>query len=107
MKKDGVTIHFRQADGTVRTGIGSTGSVMELAVSIGVAGIEGQCGGCVSCGTCHVHVPDDWLTRTGKAEVFEIDLLEFEPEFQPNSRLSCQIMIEGALDGLTVDVPRR
>lgn len=98
------TIRFREADGTIREGSAEGGSAMELALRLGVRGIEGQCGGSISCGTCHVHVPPDWIDRTGPASKAEIDMLEFEPGFGPASRLSCQIELGPALDGLTLDV---
>ena len=98
------TIRFREKDGTIRDGSADRGSAMELALRLGVLGIEGQCGGSISCGTCHVHVPPDWLDRTGPATQAEIDMLEFEPAFGPTSRLSCQIELTPALDGLTLDV---
>lgn len=97
-------IRFRERDGTIREGKAEQGSAMELALQLGVRGIEGQCGGSISCGTCHVHVPPDWQERVGPASQHEIDMLEFEPTFAPNSRLSCQIALTSALDGLTLDV---
>lgn len=97
-------IRFREKDGTIREGEALQGSVMQLALAIGVRGIEGQCGGSISCGTCHVHVPPDWIARTGPAGRDEIDMLEFEPGFGPTSRLSCQIAVTPDLDGLTLDV---
>lgn len=98
------TIRFREKDGTIREGHAEGGTAMELALRLGVRGIEGQCGGSVSCGTCHVHVAADWIDRTGPATPAEADMLEFEPDFGPTSRLSCQIALTDALDGLTLDV---
>jgi 2Fe-2S ferredoxin len=98
------TNRSREKDCTMREGSAVRGSAMELALRLGVLGIEGQCGGSISCGTCHVHVPPDWLDRTGPATQAEIDMLEFEPAFGPTSRLSCQIELTPALDGLTLDV---
>jgi 2Fe-2S ferredoxin len=98
------TILFRDRTGTIRQGQADGGTAMDLALRLGVPGIEGQCGGSISCGTCHVHVPPDWLDRTGPATQSEIDMLEFEPTFGPTSRLSCQIALTPALDGLTLDV---
>jgi 2Fe-2S ferredoxin len=97
-------ILFREKDGTLREGVAERGTVMELAVAIGVRGIEGQCGGSISCGTCHVHVPPEWAAVAGPASGSEADMLEFEATFSPQSRLSCQIPIRPELDGLTVDV---
>lgn len=99
-----VTITFIQPDGTPREGNAPGGSVMELALATGVRGIEGQCGGCVSCGTCHVQIPADWIDRVGRASASEVDMLEFEPGFAENSRLSCQIEVTPAIDGLVVHV---
>lgn len=97
-------IRFREKDGTIREGSAEGGTVMQLAVAIGVRGIEGQCGGSISCGTCHVHVPPEWAAAAGAASRSETDMLEFEPTFSPQSRLSCQIPLGPELDGMTVDV---
>jgi 2Fe-2S ferredoxin len=97
-------IRFRERDGTIREGSADRGSAMELALSLGVRGIEGQCGGSISCGTCHVHVPAEWMDRVGPATAAETDMLEFEPTFSSQSRLSCQIQLTPPLDGLTLDV---
>jgi 2Fe-2S ferredoxin len=100
-----VTIGFRHHDGTISWGQANAGSLMTLAVELGVAGIEGQCGGYLACGTCHVHVSPDWIERIGSAPPDEVLMLEFEPGFSPLSRLSCQIELSSALDGLIVTVP--
>jgi len=99
-------ITFRQVNGEERTATAVGGTLMELAVAVGVKGIEGQCRGSVSCGTCHVHLPVDWLAVLGPATATELAILEFEPETTPCSRLSCQIEVTSALDGLIVHVAR-
>lgn len=99
------TIGFVQRDGTVVSGSADVASVMELALELGVCGIEGQCGGFVACGTCHVHVPEEWIERVGRASPDEITMLEYEPSFSPLSRLSCQIALAPDLDGLVVTMP--
>lgn len=99
-----VHICFQQKDGTRRTAIVEGGSVMEAAKAIAVVGIEGQCGGSISCGTCHVHVLGEGLAITGPATLAETDMLEFEPSFGPNSRLSCQIAVTPDLDGIVFEV---
>lgn len=98
------TIHFLTGDGQQKSGQAERGSVMELAVRLGVPGIEGQCGGSMSCGTCHVRLSPDWAARLGPASPIEADLLEFEEGYSPESRLSCQIAIGPEIDGLTVTV---
>ena len=70
--------------------------------------IEASCGGCCSCATCHVHVPDNWLNITGPAsdDTAELSLLEYEPNFDDKqSRLSCQIILTKKHHGLIVYVP--
>ncbi|MEO1398293.1 MAG: 2Fe-2S iron-sulfur cluster-binding protein [Pseudomonadota bacterium] len=84
---------------------GST--VMENAIKNAVPGIEAECGGACACATCHVYVEDAWTEKTGAPEAMEEDMLDFAYDVQPNSRLSCQIKVSDALDGLVVKVPER
>jgi 2Fe-2S ferredoxin len=81
-------------------------TVMQGAVSKGVAGIEAECGGSCSCGTCHVYVDDHSLSRLPKMEAAEEDMLDFvAAEVKPGSRLACQIKVTPDLDGMIVRVP--
>lgn len=80
-------------------------SIMEAAVMNGVSGIEGECGGSCICGTCHVLVDPAWLTKLVVPEAIEAGMLETLPNGQPNSRLSCQIKVSGALDGMVLRLP--
>ena len=98
------TVEFVQKDGTTVVGTAECGSLMELARACGVRGIEGQCGGVMSCGTCHVRVSPEWRDRIGAASPDEVDLLEFEDGFSEASKLSCQIPISNEVDGLVVHV---
>jgi len=84
---------------------GST--VMEAAIKNGVPGIEAECGGACACATCHVYVGDAWTPKTGEPEPMEEDMLDFAYDVRPTSRLSCQIRVSDALDGLVVEVPAR
>lgn len=94
--------------GQARTVEGQSGAtVMETALKNGVPGIEGECGGACSCATCHVYVAPEWQEAVGKASSMEEDMLDFARDVRPNSRLSCQIKITDALDGLTVTTPER
>ena len=90
---------------TVEAEIGST--VMEVAVRNGVPGIEAECGGACACATCHVYVDDAWTGKTGHAEPMEEDMLDFGFDVKSNSRLSCQVKVSDALDGLIVRTPER
>ncbi|MCF4167256.1 2Fe-2S iron-sulfur cluster-binding protein [Zavarzinia compransoris] len=80
-------------------------SVMEGAVKNNVPGIDGDCGGACACATCHVYVDDAWRDKVGTAEELEKSMLEFAESVEENSRLSCQIVVSDALDGLVVRMP--
>lgn len=80
-------------------------SVMEGAIKHGVPGIEADCGGACACATCHVYVDDAWIEKTGKASSMEESMLDFANDVEPTSRLSCQIKVTPALDGLVVRIP--
>ena len=82
-------------------------SVMRGAVENNVRGILGECGGACQCATCHVYVDPAWLGRLGEIGAIEEALLEDVCDGQPNSRLSCQIQVSEALDGLVVRLPAR
>jgi 2Fe-2S ferredoxin len=66
--------------------------------------IQAICGGCASCGTCHVYVADDWAGRLPPIKAEEEAILAFSDWRQPNSRLSCQIKVTDELEGLCVTV---
>lgn len=81
-------------------------SLMEAAVAIGIPHVIGECGGNLSCATCHVYVTEDWRAATGAPGAFEDDMLDVtEAERRPESRLSCQLKMSAALDGIVLRVP--
>lgn len=82
-------------------------TVMEAAVKNQVPGIEAECGGACACATCHVYVDEAWVEKTGKPQSMEEDMLDFAFDVRPTSRLSCQIRVTEALDGLVVNVPEK
>jgi 2Fe-2S ferredoxin len=99
-------ITFIEHDGTVHTveaEIGST--VMETAQRNSVTSIVAECGGSCTCATCLVHVDEKWSEVVGKPSAEEEDMLDFAFEVKPTSRLSCQIKVTEALDGLVVHTP--
>ncbi|MFS4447917.1 2Fe-2S iron-sulfur cluster-binding protein [Maribacter sp. 2307UL18-2] len=85
---------------------GDSGSVMELAVEHNVNGIDGDCGGVCSCATCHVHVRPEDMEKTGAASEIETDMLELDDNADAYSRLSCQIAISDAIDGVILTVAK-
>ncbi len=101
-------ITFIDASGTARTLDASSGqTLMEAAIQNAIPGIDAECGGACACATCHVYVAEDWQSATGKAAPMEEDMLDFAFEVRDTSRLSCQIKLTDALDGLTVHTPKR
>jgi 2Fe-2S ferredoxin len=101
-------ITFVQPDGTRQTidaPDGSTG--MDVARSNNVRGLRGECGGEILCSTCHCYVDDAWLDRLPPREPAESNLLDFVWEPLERSRLSCQLVLTEALDGLVLHVPSR
>jgi ferredoxin, 2Fe-2S len=80
-------------------------SVMEGAVRNLVPGIDADCGGACACATCHVYVDPGWLDKLPPREELESAMLDFAPAPRSNSRLSCQIRMTQALDGLVVETP--
>ena len=85
----------------VRNGL----SVMEGAVKNNIPGIDADCGGACACATCHVYVREEWLDKTGDRSAMEESMLDFAEGVLGNSRLSCQIKVTDALDGLVVTMP--
>lgn len=81
-------------------------SVMEGAVKNAVPGIDADCGGACACATCHVYVDEAWYGKTGEKSSMEESMLDFASETQPTSRLSCQIKVSDALEGLVVRLPK-
>ena len=90
---------------TIEADIGAT--VMEAAIKNGVPEIEAECGGACACATCHVYVEGEWFEKTGGPSPMEEDMLDFGFDVRANSRLSCQIKVSDAFDGLTVRTPER
>jgi ferredoxin, 2Fe-2S len=81
-------------------------SVMMAARDAGIRGIEAECGGALSCGTCHVYVAQPYQAMLPQASAEEQDMLEFvAAQREAGSRLSCQISMTADLDGLTVRIP--
>jgi ferredoxin, 2Fe-2S len=101
-------ITFIENNGTQREVVAENGStVMEAAIRNAIPGIEAECGGACACATCHVYVDEAWVDAVGSAAPMEEDMLDFAFDVRPNSRLSCQIKVSDALDGLIVRTPAR
>ena len=82
-------------------------TVMEGAVQNDIPGIDADCGGGMSCATCHVYVNEEWLDKLPVKEDGEEDMLDMAFEPKKNSRLSCQLTVSDELDGLIVETPSK
>ena len=94
------TIHYTDAAGStidINANVGD--SVMETAVRNGVPGIVAECGGSLSCATCHVFVDEQDLEQLPPMEDMEDEMLYGTTEDRrENSRLSCQLPVGDGTD---------
>lgn len=81
-------------------------SVMQAAVANGITEIVAEFGGTLGCATCHVYIDEDDFDRLDPLSEEEDEMLDFTASArQPNSRLSCQLLLSPELDGLVVRLP--
>jgi 2Fe-2S ferredoxin len=102
-----ITVHLQAASGAMHTLQVRVGrSLMKAAVSDGVEAIAADCGGGLTCATCHVLVDEPWFSRLPAAAADELSMLDMTAApREAGSRLSCQIELSAALDGLLVRLP--
>ncbi|MEL6504711.1 MAG: 2Fe-2S iron-sulfur cluster-binding protein [Pseudomonadota bacterium] len=101
-------IHVSTPDGKTATLEALEGfRVMEIIrdwASVSGIGIRAECGGACACATCHVYVDPAWTDRLVPMAEEEEDRLDEAFNLEDNSRLSCQVLMCEALDGLRVTV---
>jgi 2Fe-2S ferredoxin len=102
-------ITYIEPSGQVRSlDVADGWSLMQAAISHGVDGIVGECGGSCACATCHCYVDEVRLADLSPPEPGELDMLDnVAAERRPNSRLACQIKASPALQGLVLTLPDR
>ncbi len=92
--------------GEISADVAAGETLKDAAMAADVPRILGECGGTMSCGTCHVVVAPDWVDKTGAPGEFEDAILDItEAPREDNSRLSCQIEMRAELDGLVLIIP--
>jgi 2Fe-2S ferredoxin len=79
-------------------------SLMEAIRSNDLEDVFAVCGGCCSCATCHVQVDPDYLDRLTAIDGDEDDLLDSSYRRTANSRLSCQLKVTNAFEGMRVTI---
>ena len=100
------SITFVAFDGASRTVTAPAGATaMEAAVRNAVPGIDADCGGACACATCHVFFDAADHARVGEPNSQESDMLEVLEERHDSSRLSCQVHVAEAMQGLVVKLP--
>ena len=80
---------------------------MDCALDNGVPGIDAQCGGACLCSTCHCYVETSWFGKLPAMIDDERTLLTYLDDWRHNSRLSCQVFVTQALDGIVVHIPEK
>ncbi len=81
-----------------------TGAALMTVLRDQDMGVAALCGGICSCATCHIYVDDAWYGKLKPPQSDETEILNDTPDRLPNSRLSCQIRLEVAHDGLKVTI---
>lgn len=100
-----IKLRFLDMQGNVTEGAGEPGqSLLEVGQALGMP-LEGTCEGQMACSTCHVIVDEEWFEKLPDASEEEEDMLDFAAGVRRTSRLSCQIELTEALDGMSVTVP--
>ncbi len=95
-------IHVTDLKGEKHTVDGVEGwRLMEILRDYGFP-VKAECGGACACATCHVYVDADWLDKIQEMHDEEEEMLDEAFDVQDNSRLSCQIIMDEDLDGLSV-----
>lgn len=83
-------------------------SIMRAAIANGIDGIVADCGGACSCGTCHVYVGSETLAKLPPPSDMEVTMLNYTAdERRSNSRLSCQIIVNGDIDRYVLELPSK
>lgn len=104
-----ITIHLQPHDPTQAAHslqVQPGQSLMQAAVDANLPGIQADCGGLLTCATCHVVVQGNWLNKIPPLSGDEDAMLAFTAQSrEPGSRLSCQIVLTQELDGLQVMLP--
>lgn len=104
MSRISVTFVTREGE-RVEAGAEEGFSLLEAGQAAGMP-LEGTCEGQMACSTCHVIVDPEWFPRLPEASEEEEDMLDLAAGVERTSRLSCQIRLSAALEGLTVRIPR-
>ena len=100
-----VKLTFRRANDTVQEVEAAIGDTMLRAAQAAGLPLEGTCEGQMACSTCHVVIDPEWFERLEAASDEEEDMLDLAAGVRRTSRLSCQIVLDSTMEGLTASIP--
>ena len=101
-----IEVTFIDHAGTARSVNAAPGdTLMQVARSNDIPGIDADCGGVCACATCHVYVAEAFLGKLPPLTDAEDPMLDFVEERRTNSRLSCQLVLTQEYDGISVETP--
>ena len=89
---------------TTTVEVDGNGSLMEAIRDNGFSELQALCAGCCSCATCHVYIDSAFIDRLPPMSADEDELLDGTSHRSPTSRLSCQVRMTAALDGLQATI---
>ena len=99
------TIHVTDRDGHAHRLLAPAGSMLMEVLRDGGMGIEAICGGMCACATCHCLIDGEWFGTVGAPGEDELDLVSSLDAYDADrSRLTCQVQVSRALDGLSLTV---
>ena len=99
-------INFIEFDGTeYSVDVAEGVSLMQGALDNMIDGIVAECGGCCVCCTCHCMIDPAWQETVGSANAEESELLDMLDSREDGSRLSCQVKVTPAMEGMVVRLP--
>lgn len=107
METQKVKFQFISSNGERQEVEGRAGeTVMQVAYDNGIEGVAAECGGSMSCGTCHVFLDETSFNRIEAPSEGEIDMLDLVSSGRhATSRLSCQIKLDARFEGAEVNIP--
>lgn len=100
-----IGLRLRTPKGDIVEARGAIGDTLLRAAQAAGLPLEGTCEGQMACSTCHVVVDPEWFDRLEAASEEEEDMLDLAAGVRRTSRLSCQIVLDSAMEGLTASIP--
>lgn len=100
-----IGLRLRTPKGDIVETRGTIGDTLLRAAQAAGLPLEGTCEGQMACSTCHVVVDPEWFDRLEAASEEEEDMLDLAAGVRRTSRLSCQIVLDSAMEGLTASIP--